>query len=188
MARTQPIRDPELVQAFLSYYGNIGQYRNNLLLNLGVYTALRISDILKLNTNDVYEFDKRRVRDYITVKEQKTGKVKSIALHPGVINALDMYFHSAVPGYPLILNTTTGTAITRTHANRLIDEAAKAVRIPHRVSCHSLRKTFGYHAWKNGISPMVLMEIYNHGSYSVTKLYLGVTQDDQNAVYLSLPI
>jgi site-specific recombinase XerD len=60
------------------------------------------------------------------------------------------------------------------------------VGVNHKVGCHSLRKTFGYHSWTSGISPVVLMEIYNHNSYSTTKKYLGVSQDDQNAVYENL--
>ena len=188
MNRTEPIRDTELLRAFLSYYKGIGQYRNHVLLNLGVYTALRISDILKLNTNDVYDFKRKRVKDFFTICETKTGKVKTIALNKKMKSALNTYYDEASPNSPLIVNDVTGAPITRNHAYRIIDEAAKAVRIPHKVSCHSLRKTFGYHAWQNGISPVVLMEIYNHSSYEVTKRYLGVTQDDHNRVYLSLPV
>ena len=188
MARTEPIRDPEMIHALLSYYENIGQHRNNVLLNMGVYTALRIGDILRLNTNDVYEFITHNVCNFITIKEQKTGKTKTIALHPNVKRTLELYFHHVVPNSPLILNEATGKAITRGHAFRLIAEAAVAVRIPQKVSCHSLRKTFGYHAWKNGTSPVVLMEIFNHSSYNITKRYLGVTQDDQNEAYLNLSI
>ena len=188
MNRTEPIRDLELLRAFLNYYKGIGQYRNHVLLNIGVYTALRISDILQISTNAVYDFNKRKVKDYITIIEMKTNKTKTIALHQNIKNALYTYFDEVCPHCPLILNEVTGTSISRSHAYRIIDEAARAVHIPHKVSCHSLRRTFGYHAWQSGISPVVLMDIYNHSSYDITKRYLGVTQDDHNKVYLNLHV
>ena len=188
MKRTEPIRDVEKLREFLSYYKNRGEYRNHVLVNLGVFTALRISDILMLGTNDVYDFKRRTVRETISLKEKKTGKSKFVALHPRAVEALYTYFIYATPNSPLIMNNVTFAPISRQHAYRIIDEAAKAVEIPHRVSCHSLRKTFGYHSWKKGISPVVLMEIYNHSSYNVTKRYLGVEQDDQNKAYRSLLI
>ena len=186
MKRTEPIRDAEKLREFLAYYRTLGEHRNHVLVNLGVYTALRISDILKLRTNDVYDFKRKSVKETISIKEKKTGKFKQVALHPEVIEALRVYFHHAMPNSPLIMNSVTFAPISRQHAYRIIDEAAKAVQIPHRVSCHSLRKTFGYHSWQNGVSPVVLMAIFNHSSYEVTKRYLGVEQDDQNKAYRSL--
>ena len=186
MKRTEPIRNVRKLKEFLSYYKKQGKYRNHVLVNLGMYTALRISDILRLGTNDVYDFKRRTVRETITIKEKKTGKYKQIALHPDVIKALHTYFRFATPNSPLIMNNVTFAPISRQHAYRIIDEAAKAVQIPHRVSSHSLRKTFGYHSWQIGTSPVVLMAIYNHSSYDVTRRYLGVDQDDQNKAYRAL--
>jgi len=186
MARTEPIRDPEQVRALLNYYKGIGEYRNYVLITLGIYTALRVSDILSIRCDDVYDFRNHRPWDTITVREMKTGKIRTIALHSYVIKALELYYGEARRGSPLIVNEKTGLPISRIQAYRIIDDAAKEVEIPQKVSCHSLRKTFGYHAWNSGISPVLLMEIFNHTSYAVTKRYLGVTQDDQNTVYLNM--
>jgi site-specific recombinase XerD len=81
----------------------------------------------------------------------------------------------AKPGGFIIENPHAGKAISRIQAYRLIRAAAEELGFQQRVSCHSLRKTFGYHAWKSGVSPVVLMEIYNHSSLAVTRRYLGVT-------------
>ena len=187
MNRTEPIRDIAKLKEFLSYYKKRGEYRNHVLVNLGVYTALRVSDILSLRTNDVYDFKRQAIKETISIKDKKTGKLRQVALHPEAIQALNTYFNYVTPNSPLIMNNViftpnsplimnnvTFASISRQHAYRIIDEAAKAVQIPHRVSCHSLRKTFGYHSWQNGTSPVVLMEIFNHISYNVTKRYLGV--------------
>ncbi|OLA58688.1 MAG: hypothetical protein BHW48_12325 [Roseburia sp. CAG:10041_57] len=60
----------------------------------------------------------------------------------------------------------------------MIRNAAESVEIQEKVSCHSLRKTFGYRAWKQGADPIVIMLIYNHSSFEITKRYLCIEQDD----------
>ena len=187
MAATQPIRGKHQIRELAEYYLRKGQLRNYALVTLGLYTALRISDLLHLCWEDIYDFDNNHVRDTIDIVELKTKKPKTIALNKAIVRALTLYAATAAAkGKPVIENKRTGKAISRIQAYRLIRAACEALQFKYRVSCHSLRKTFGYHAWQNGVSPVVIMDIYNHSSLAVTRRYLGVTQDDKNAVYLGL--
>jgi integrase len=187
MSTTEPVRKKHHVRALTEYYLKRGLLRNHCLIVMSVCTALRVSDLLRLRWDDVFDFERRRVRKSIVLTEKKTGKTKIVALNKDAVRALALYAaRAARRGGFLIENKRTGKAISRVQAYRIVRAAAEALKLPHRVSCHSLRKTFGYHAWKNGVSPAILMEIYNHSSLAVTRRYLGVTQDDQNAVYLAL--
>ena len=189
MATTQPIRDKGQISELVTYYLKRGQYRNHLLIIMGLYTALRIGDILRLRWDDIFDFEKGHLRPSITLTEKKTQKSKNIALHQSVVEALSLYAPTAAkPGGYLIENEKTENAISRIQAFRIIRDAARAVKLPFRVSCHSLRKTFGYHAWKSDVNIAVIMEIYNHSSLAVTRRYLGVTQDDKDAVYLGIEL
>ncbi|MCL2151514.1 MAG: tyrosine-type recombinase/integrase [Oscillospiraceae bacterium] len=189
MATTQPIRNRQEVRALAGFYLQKGQRRNHVLIVLGVHTALRISDLLRLTWDDVYDFDLNRIRKSISVTEVKTHKQKIIALNSAAKQSLAAFAEeAALSGRFLIENRQTEKAISRIQAYRLIRAAAEALQLQYPVSCHSLRKTFGYHAWKSGVSPAVIMEIYNHSSFEVTRRYLGVTQDDKDAVYLGLQL
>ena len=188
MALTQPIRNPNDVKKLLNHFKNQNNPRNYVLAVLGVYTALRISDILNLSCDDVYNFKKGKItiNESVTITEKKSKKSKTIALNKKAISALKTYMPEAEPGKPLIINPRTNKPLSRIQAYRIIRTAAEAVGINYNVSCHSLRKTFGYCAWKNGVSPVVLMDIYNHSSMAITQRYLGVAQDDLNNVYMQL--
>ena len=191
MKTAEPIRDKQHVAALLSYYANRGDTRNHLLITLGIFTALRISDILSLSWNDVYNFNTKKLRKSIHLTEQKTGKSKIIAVHKELRTALVTHMSSMRPARPnpdtvLILNSRTNKAISRVQAHRIVRSAGEGINLPYTISCHSLRKTFGYHTWKEGISPAVIMDIYNHSNLHVTRRYLGITQDDKNAAYLAL--
>ena len=189
MATTQPIRSKQQIRNLAEYYRRKGQLRNQVLIILGVHTALRISDLLRLTWDDVYDFNNNRVKIYINVTEKKTGKTRTIALNKIAVGALALYANqSAQKGRFLMENPQTKRAISRIQAYRLIRAASEALHFQIRVSCHSLRKTFGYHAWKSGVSPAIIMDIYNHSSLAVTRRYLGVTQDDKDEVYLGLQL
>ena len=185
---TEPIRDKKDITALAYYYKNLGQTRNHALVIMGLYTALRISDLLKLIWDDVYDYKNNCIKNTLYLTEMKTGKTKILALNNEIITALQLMVSEVQmkPGDALFMSKKTRKAIGRVQAYRIIRHAADELNFKNHVSCHSLRKTFGYHAWKKGVSPAVLMEIYNHNSLAVTRRYLGISQDDKNEVYLAL--
>ncbi|GHV41122.1 integrase [Synergistales bacterium] len=151
MATTQPIRDINQARELANYYLKLGKIRNYVLIVMGIHTALRISDLLRLTWDDVYDFDHCRVRESVSITEKKTGKTKVVFLNNRIASALTLYSYAAKRGGSLI-KSRKGGAICRIQAYRIIRAAAEALKFCFRVSCHSLRKTFGYFAWKSGIS------------------------------------
>jgi len=189
MKATQPIRKRKNIRKFANYFLTRGQIRNYIFFIVSCYTALRNCDILRLVWDDVYDFTLNRVRSEIYVIEKKTKKSKIIKLNHVVISALALFAPSnAEKGKFLIENARTKKAISRVQAYRIIVVASEHLQLEYRISLHSLRKTFGYHAHKSGVLLGHIMEIYNHSSMAVTKRYLGITQDDINRVYLGIKL
>ena len=186
MPASEPIRDKNKLRQLAGYYLQRGQLRNYTLIILGVHTALRIGDLLRLSWNDVYDFERGEFRTHISVSEKKTGKQKIIAVNRQAVAALRLLLTRKRGTYIFANNRGNAAPISRVQAWRIIRAAAEAVGLSSRISCHSLRKTFGYHAWVTGTSPVVLMDIYNHTSYEITRRYLGVSQDDRDKVYMGM--
>jgi len=160
---------------------------------MGLNTALRINDILHIKWGDVYDFDTLKLLDHIEIKEKKTGKPNRIVINQQLNRILSEFLIFSQTGNSLTKNSYLfrsrkgkNSPLSRCQAFRIIKKAAIFAGFPENVSCHSLRKTFGYHAWKQGVQPALLMNIYNHSSYQITKRYLGIEQDDKDTVFLNV--
>ena len=190
MGTTQPIREKEELKKFADYYKDEHPVpRNYALIVLGLHTALRISDILVLQWENVYDFDRNAFLEHLYVQEKKTGKRNVIALNEHVKEALLLYMktRTAAPkDFIFTKNTDFSKPLSRSQAFRIVKKAADEALHEPNISCHSLRKTFGYHAWKQGTPPALLMEIYNHSSYQITKKYLGINHDEKDNLFLKI--
>ena len=190
MSAAQPIRNLDDLKSLKNYYLKVQpNLRNYALISTGVNTALRISDILCLKWGDVYNFQLQTFRRHISLTEQKTGKEACIAMNKSLCQALLRYKDSldAVESENYIFSGKyPDTHLSRSQAFRIIKHACEELHLSEHISCHSLRKTFGYHAWNSGADPAILMIIYNHSSFSITKRYLGIEQDDKDQIFLNL--
>lgn len=189
MSTTVPIKDKEVLEKFKNYYLKKGNYRNYTLIVIGLNTALRISDILSLKWSDVYNFSTQSFRSHVELNEKKTGKHSVIALNHSAVSALEAY-KSQLPTaqfysdkYIFTSQKADNKPIGRVQAYRIVKKAAIETGLDAHISCHSLRKTFGYFAYKYGTDSIMLMEIYNHSSFFVTGRYLGICQDERDAVF-----
>ena len=187
---TTPIRKKEDIEKMKNYFMEKGEYRNYTLFVMGINTALRISDILELKWGNVYDFKTNQFLLHIEVTEHKTQKHTSVIINENLNSALNILFKTSKPKSPQEYMFFSGkdrySHLSRNRAYHIIKDAALYNNIEGNISCHSLRKTFGYHAWKCGTSPTLIMNIYNHSSIEITKRYLSIIQDDKDEVFMKV--
>lgn len=78
MEFVEPIRDKRKIESMkLVLRGS--NMRDYCLFVLGINSGLRVSDLLRLNIEDVVS-EKGKVLDRITIREKKTGKTKDFPI------------------------------------------------------------------------------------------------------------
>ena len=155
-------------------------YKMSLLVALGCFTGLRISDILALRWNQILGVDE------FTIIEKKTGKQRTLRLNPQLQKHIqECYEHIKPIGVRApILVIQKRTTFTIQAINRKLKDIKKHYKVKIKnFSCHSLRKTFGRQVYTMSgdsaeLTLVKLMELFNHSSIAITKRYLGLRQEE----------
>lgn len=159
-------------------------YRNYIMFLVGFNTAFRGEDLLQLRVKDV-------IKGYISIKENKTGKMQNFKMNKEFHEELLEYINTYKLEEKDYLfmgqkkkDTYKGVTkqiiypITRHNALLICKEVAKGCGIPFNFGLHSLRKTFGYIYILNGGNIFTLMKMYNHDQPGTTLLYVMWSTDD----------
>lgn len=163
-------------------------YKISLLIAIGCFTGLRISDILALRWNQILNVEE------FTIKERKTGKQRTIRINPQLQKHIqDCYQHISPLGInAAILISQKGTVFSIQRVNVILKETKKRYKMKVKnFSCHSLRKTFGRQVYNmnndnSELALVKLMELFNHSSVAITKRYLGLRIEELLETYDSL--
>ncbi len=193
--RVEPIRDKKKIAAIKKMLKNKGKYRDYCLFVCGINFGLSIGDLLETQVKDVRN-SLSEIKDSFEITEQKTGKLNVIAINEKAKEAIKLLFsrtniENDLNNY-LFYNTRKKAGkynIFRAAAYYLVNKWCRNVGITNiNIGTHTLRKTFGYHAWKNGVSIEVIQKKYKHVSTSTTRHYLGIEQKDVIESYHKLDL
>jgi integrase len=180
----EPIRDWEKIQEIKSLLLSEQKFRDWLMFTLGLNFALRISDLLKLRVSDVYDND-MYPKNRVILREKKTGKENILTITNGSRESLIQYSKVTQIKYSddFLFKSRQGgnRPIDRVQAYRIINSLVRKVGLNDiNVGTHSLRKTWGYFAYKKfNLSLDDIMLKLNHQSIQSTKRYIGLTQEEK---------
>ena len=185
MGTVEPIRNKKDIEA-MKVYLKSKSLRDWVLFVLGINSALRISDLLKLNISDVVD-ENGEIRERILVKEIKTSKSKNFPFNNNVVNALTEYISTLPSGQiPLFASRKGEESITRQQTHRILSETAKKCGIKESISNHSLRKSFAYALYEAGVDITRIQSLLNHSSPKETLRYIGINQLENDRIFMDL--
>lgn len=162
-----------------------GDYRMSLLIGCGCFFGLRISDLLSLS------WDMLLMGDKFTLNEKKTGKRRVVKVNAQFQQHIKKC-HEALN----IENDFDKCFISRKHcvySTQRINVKLKEIKQRYNLkvehlSSHSLRKTFGRKvveaSGENAEMALIkLSELFNHSSTRITRIYLGIRQQELLSTY-----
>ena len=158
----------------------------SLLISLGSYIGLRISDLLQIRWNQLVN------QDNLIIIEQKTKKERKITINPEIKEVIERFYDKINPNDDelLFVNRFGDKPISIQYVNSKLKEIFTKYKIEGQYSSHFMRKTLGRRIWAaNNYSEQALIllsMLFNHASVQTTKIYLGIKEQEISNLYLSV--
>ena len=169
LVKVEPLRTKKEIDDFKSALYDLGGARDRFLFTFGINTGLRISDIVPIMVGDV------RGKLYTDLSEQKTAKKRRIHLY-SIQGEILEYCEGKADG-DFLFPSAKGGHISTTQAYRILVRAGEWIGRDD-IGTHSMRKTFGYHYYRQTLDIATLMVIFNHSSQAVTRRYIGIENEE----------
>lgn len=183
------------------------EHKNNkyvLAFTLGINLGLRANELLDLKMNQVFSpdgsvrliEDAEDTSDGIDIYQSKTKKHRTVFLNAACKDALEWafpikgaYLHSEEYLFP----SREGGAIQVGTFRKVLKEAAAACGLKQNIGTHTCRKTWGWHQYKYNsekanLDITMLQRAFGHSSPEVTLRYLGITDEEDKALYKNMCI
>ena len=144
--------------------------RMSLLISFGAFWGLRISDILSLRWNDIYN------KDEFQLIEKKTRKNREIKINPQLKRHISDCYNIIRPISPdeFVFISQKGTIYSIQRINVILKDLKVKYDLKIKnFSSHSLRKCFGRTIFERSgenaeLASVKLSQLFNHNSTSIT--------------------
>jgi integrase len=166
-------------------------YKYCLLIATGVYTGLRISDLLNIKYSDIIG------KERLVVTEKKTNKRREIKINKDLRELVERIFqlqNKSNSDTYMFINRFGTKPIDKSYVNVQLKRIQRKYRIKLDAgfSTHTFRKTLGRRVLSvndnSEMSIYLLMELFGHSSPQITKRYLGIRQQEIFDVYDALSL
>jgi integrase len=166
-----------------------GEFKYCLLISIGVFTGLRIGDLLQL------KFSQFEGTDILNIQEKKTKKTRKIKVNQDlkeIVSRIKMKMGVVDGDRYIFLNRYGTKPIDQSWVNVNLKRIFKkfGIEVEGNISSHMFRKTLGNRVLKlnnySGESVILLMDLFSHSSPAVTRRYLGIREREVLDVYDSL--
>lgn len=160
-------------------------YKFSLLVALGSFFGLRISDLLSLKFCDILN------ADILTIIEKKTKKQRTIKINDQLKKHILACYKEIKPHSTndFIFTSQKGGV----YSVQRINVVFKEIRVKYNLkiknfSTHSMRKTFGRQVYNNAgsnaeLALVKLSELFNHSDVRTTRKYLGLRSEELMEAY-----
>lgn len=160
-------------------------YKFSLLIALGSFFGVRISDLLNLRWCDILN------GDTLSIIEKKTKKQRSIKINDQLKKHIQSCYKEIKPLSPndYIFTSQKGGV----YSVQRINVVFKEIRVKYNLkiknfSTHSMRKTFGRQIYNNAgsnaeLALVKLSELFNHSDVRITRRYLGLRNEELMEAY-----
>lgn len=174
----QPIRSRDQLEDMKWALQRHCSERDYILFLIGINTGLRVSDSLNLRTEQIIKLKSRKRKEF-AIREGKTKKERIINI-TAIFN--DIYNYAVKLDSTWLFPSRKGDKpISKIQAYRQLQKAGDFAGV-ESIGTHTMRKTFGYHFYKQTKDIAMLQDILNHSSPKITLAYIGINKEEKDNV------
>jgi len=177
----EPIRDLNSIKEIKEYL-LLRSYRDYALFSVGVNTAFRASDLLKLKVGDVRGL---QAGDSFMIKQKKRGKNIRITVNSVVCEVVKPLI-AGKDDNELLFSSRLGCQLTVETLNRMVKSWCRYIGLKGNFGSHTLRKTWVVIQHEIfGMTIERISEAIGHSNVETTFRYACIQKERVRDIYLN---